>query len=63
MCRGQGEQVWREEGSVAQKGNEAAPGGRSSQLLGFSQMLHEKQALKTGISQKRGKKEKKKKNS
>lgn len=57
---GQGEQVWREEGSVAQGGMRAAPGGRSSQLLGFSQMLLKSKHLRLGISQK-GKKEKKEK--
>lgn len=44
---GQGEQVWREEGSVAQRGNEGGAGREEQPAPGVLSDASEKQALKT----------------
>lgn len=44
---GQGEQVWQEEGSVAQRGNEGGAGREEQPAPGVLSDASEKQALKT----------------
>lgn len=60
MCGGQGEQVRREEDSVAQRGSEGGAGRKGQPAPRVLSDASEKQALRLGISQK-GKKEKKEK--